>query len=138
MERNQLIAIISWTGENFGCSWSDPEAGSVVVTGKTIEEVKEKFEESLKWHIEGCVEDGDLLPSYLVHNEYSIHYELETAAMLQDAERYTSLEAISKVSGINAKQLSHYANGLKQPRKPQRDRIIQGLHEIGRRFLAMY
>lgn len=137
MANRKLKVDVSWTGKNFCCSWSDEVAGTVVVTAKTLEKLKENFAESLKWHFEGCVEDGDELPQYLVDGDYELDYNLDTAALLRDAETYTTMAAISRASGINQKQLSHYANGVKQPRPMQRARIIAGLHVIGSRIMAL-
>lgn len=137
MANRKLKVDVSWTGKNFCCSWSDEVAGTVVVTAKTLEKLKENFAESFKWHIEGCVEDGDELPQYLVDGDYELDYNLDTAALLRDAETYTTMAAISRASGINQKQLSHYANGVKQPRPMQRARIIAGLHVIGSRIMAL-
>lgn len=128
---------VSWTGKNFCCGWTDEAVGTVVATNKSLAKLKEEFEESLRWHIEGCVADGDELPSCLVEGEYTVEYELDTAALLRDAEQYTTMAAISRASGINAKQLSHYANGLKQPRPMQRERIVKGIHAIGESVLAL-
>lgn len=137
METKELRVDVSWTGKNFCCSWSDDEIGSVVVTNKSLEGLKSDFAESLKWHIEGCVEDGDTVPEYLVKGEYSLSFELSAAALLRDAEQYTTMTAISLASGINVKLLSHYANGLKTPRPAQRLRIVEGLHAIGNKVLAL-
>lgn len=137
MANHKLKVDVSWTGKNFGCSWSDEGAGTVVVTAKTFDKLKNDFKESLRLHIEGCVADGDNLPEYLVNGDYSIEYILDTAALLRDAETYTTMAAISRASGINQKQLSHYANGVKQPRAAQRARILAGLHLIGSQILSL-
>ena len=47
------------------------------------------------------------------------------------------MAAISRATGINQKQLTHYASSLKEPRPVQRERIISGLHRIGEAFLAI-
>lgn len=132
-----LKVHVGWTGNNFCCGLSEDIGGVVVVTAKTLAKVKEDFEESLRWHIEGCIADGDELPDYIVAGEYELEYELDTAAMLRDAELFTTMAAISRVTGINQKLLSHYASALKKPRPAQRKRIVDGLHAIGQRFLAI-
>ena len=109
----------------------------MAVTAKTLEGLKEDFPQSLRWHIEGCVSDGDLLPEYLVEGNYSIDYNLDAAALLRNAEVFTTMAAISRASGINQKQLSHYANGLKKPRDAQRQRIIDGLRRISAQIMAL-
>lgn len=138
MSANILKIHVSWNEKNFCCGWSDPQAGTVVATAKTLPELKRDFEQSLKWHIEGCIADGDALPDHLVNGNYELKYELDISALLRDAETYTTLSAISQASGINQKQLSHYANGIKHPRLKQRAKIISGLHEIASHLMAIY
>lgn len=137
MERKKLKVQVGWSGKNFCCELSKDIGGVVVVTAKTLPKLKEDFEESLRWHIEGCIADGDVLPDYIVSGDYEIDYELDTAAVLREAEQFTTMAAISRVTGINQKLLSHYANMLKIPRPAQRQRIVDGLHAIGRQFLAV-
>lgn len=137
MENQVLHIQVSWTGDNFCCSWSGEELGTVLAANKSLESLKSEFAESLKWHIEGCVEDGDNVPEYLINGDYSLSFELNAAALLRNAEQYTTLTAISHASGINVKLLSHYANGLKTPRQAQRMRIVNGLHKIGEKVLAI-
>lgn len=137
MEKKKLTVHIGWSGKNFCCGISEGIGGVVAVTAKTLSKVKAEFEESLRWHIEGCLADGDTLPDYLASGNYEIDYELDTAAMLREAECFTTMAAISRVTGINQKQLSHYANSIKKPRPIQRQRIVDGLHAIGRQFLEV-
>ena len=137
MANHKLRVDVSWTGKNFCCSRCDDVAGTVLVTAKSLAKLKEDFVQSLKWHIEGCVADGDVLPDYLVSGDYELDYNLDTAALLRDAEGYTTMAAISRASGINAKQLSHYASGIRQPRGAQLERIKQGLRIIGSELLAL-
>lgn len=137
MDKMKLKVHVGWSGKNFCCGLSEDIGGTVVVTAKTLAKLKEDFEESLRWHIEGCLADGDALPAYIANGDYELDYELDSAAMLREAEQFTTMAAISRVTGINQKLLSHYANALKRPRPAQRQRIVDGLHAIGRKFLAV-
>lgn len=138
MANKKLKVHVGWSGKNFCCGLSEDIGGTVVVTAKTLAKAKEDFEESLRWHIEDCLADGDALPEYLANGDYEIDYELDTAAMLREAERFTTLATISRVTAINQKLLSHYANAIKIPRPAQRQRIVNGLHEIGQQILAVH
>lgn len=128
---------VGWSGDNYCCSLGEDIGGVVAVTANTLPKLKKEFEESLRWHIEGCLADGDPLPEYVAAGDYDLDYQLDTAAMLRQAEQFTTMAAISRVTGINQKLLSHYANALKKPRDAQRQRIVDGLHQIGRQFLAV-
>ena len=73
----------------------------------------------------------------LPEGDYEFEFHLDAAALLQMCSPYASIAAISRVSGINQYQLSHYANGIKKPRPEQRRRIVEGLHKIGRELIAV-
>jgi len=66
-----------------------------------------------------------------------LEYHLDTAALLQKCSPYASIAAISRASGINQHQLSHYANGIKKPRPEQRRRIVDGIHKIGEELISV-
>jgi len=104
---------------------------------EVVRMLKDDFEESARLHIQGCIADGDTFPEYLAAGDYDICYDLDAAALIRNAESYTAMSAISRASGINQKQLSHYANGVKRPRSAQLERIKSGLHIIGSQLLAL-
>ena len=133
----KLQVKVSWTEDNFCGSWSDGQDGVVLVTAKTFPKFKEDMAEAIRFHIQGCVEDGDEFPTYLVNGEYEIEYDLDAAALIRNAESYTTMSVISRLSGINQKQLSHYANGIKHPRPLQVARIKAALGLIGAQLIAL-
>lgn len=128
---------ISWSEKNYCCGWGFEGVGAILCTNKTIEGIKQDFEESLRFHIEAMLEDGEEVPEWLATGDYEIEYTLSAAALLREAERFTTMASISRATGINQKLLSHYANALKTPRPAQRQRRVDGLHVIGRQFLAV-
>lgn len=129
---------ISWSEKNYCCGWGFEGIGAVFCTNKTIEGLKKDFKDSLRFHIEAMVEDGETVPEWLASGDYEIEYSLSSAALLREAEQFTTMAAISKITGINQKLLSHYANAIKIPRPAQRQRIVDGLHQIGRQILAVH
>ena len=129
---------VQWCEKNFGAALGDNVPGAVVLTAKTYEELRREVPETLRFHVEGMVEDGDDVPQWLRNGDYELEYNLiDTTTVLRAYEPFISLAAISRASGINQHQLSHYANGLKQPRPQQRQRIVDGIHKIGRELLAV-
>ena len=114
----KIIVNVSWCDKNFGAALSENVPGAVVVTAKTYDELIN-------------------VPQWLRDGDYEFEYHLDAAALLQMCSPYASIAAISRVSGINQHQLSHYANGIKKPRPEQRRRIVEGLHRIGRELIAV-
>lgn len=129
---------VQWCDKNFGASLSENVPGAVVLTAKTYEELMREVPETLRFHVEGMIDDGDDVPQWLVNGEYEFQYNLlDVVTVLRACEPYISLAAISRATGINQHLLSHYANGLKHPRPKQRQRIVDGIHKIGNELLAI-
>ncbi len=83
---------------------------------------------------------GDLRPLGAAHYRFRRRatQKKEMSLPPKEVEKFTTLAALSRATGINQRQLSHYAIGTKQPRPASRERIIQGLHAIGRMALSLY
>ena len=47
------------------------------------------------------------------------------------------MPALERLTGINQKQLHHYLAGYRKPREPQRKKIENALHNLGRELLAV-
>ena len=134
----KIVVHVSWFDKNFGAALDDAVPGAVVLTAKTFEELQEAVPETLRFHVEGLLEDEDEeVPDWLAKGDYEFEWDLDTAALLQVCSQFATLAAISRASGVNERQLSHYANGTKKPRKPQRQRIVDGLHKIGRSLISV-
>ena len=134
----KITVNVQWCDKNFGASLGDNVPGAVVLTAKTFEELQREVQETLRFHIDGMLADGDDVPQWLVDGDYEFEFNyLDTTTLLHAYEPYLTLAAISRASGINQHQLSHYANGIKQPRPQQRQRIVDGIHKIGRELLAV-
>lgn len=134
----KIIVNVAWVDKNFGASLSDNVPGAVVLTADTYEKLLQEVPETLRFHVEGMVEDGDDVPQWLVDGEYEFEYHLQdVATVLRAYEPFVSLAAISRASGINQHQLSHYATRMKTPRPEQRRRIVEGIHKIGKHLLAV-
>lgn len=134
----KIIVNVSWCGKNFSASLSDNVPGAVVFTASTFRELQKEAKESLDFHLEGMREDGDEVPSWWLSGDYEFVYQYsDVASLLQAYSDLVPLASISRASGINQCLLSHYANGLKRPRPQQRQRIVDGIHKIGRELLTV-
>lgn len=139
MSKKEIIKVfVEWTEKNFSASLSDNVPGAVVIAAKDVAELKREVIETLRFHVEGMLADGDEVPQWLADGDYELEYEyISAAALIHACEPYATIAALSRVTGINQRQLSHYANGLRNPRPEQRKRIVEGLHSIGRELLSV-
>ena len=128
---------VTWEDKNYCCGWALPGFGAVICTGKRLDSLKADFEDAIKAQVTDMVAEGEDVPVWLAAGDYTVEYTLAVSALLRQAEQFTTMAVISRFTGINQKQLSHYANSLKKPREAQRERIVNGLHAIGQQFIAV-
>ena len=132
----KIKVYISWAGTNFSGSFSDNVPGGVAFVAATFEDAMREAQVTLDFHMQGYVEDGEAPQWYLDHDYEFDFVCIDAASLLHAYSTDITLASISLETGINKSLLSHYANGLKTPRPAQRQRIVDGLHAIGRRLLA--
>ena len=133
MIMKKIKVQVEWSDKNFSAG-SGEINGVVIATGKILEEVKINFKKAFQFHIEGALEDGDKLPKNIVRGKYEFNFELGASAMLRLADGLISRSAISKASGINEKQLSHYLTGHRRAQAAQNEKIAAGIIKISKRI----
>ena len=112
------------------------EVPNVFGFGETVELAKQDAKASLEFYVECLNKTNRPIPEIL-QGEYELVFEFDIEALLKYIDGTVTKTALAKASGINATQLSHYSSGLKKPRKAQRERIVAGLHKLGRDLLAV-
>lgn len=132
--RMQKIKVqIGWL-DNYGAGSN--EVPGCVATHKTLDGVKKAYTESLRWHLEAMLADGDEIPNIL-QGDYELEFELNTLAILHYFNGILTRSALARVTGINERLLGHYATGHRNPRPVQRQRIIEGIRKIGAEFSSV-
>ena len=133
----KLNVTVEWCDKNYCAVAQDPLGGTIVVTEKNYDDLLVAFYESLDFHVNSLIEDGDLLPDWFVNKDYVVEFNLLPSAILRKAQNFTTLAAISRVTGINECLLHQYANNIKKPRPLQVDKIMNGLKTIGNNIIAL-
>ena len=131
--KKKINVLISHSGNNF-CAQSDQVSGCYA-TSKDADELKIQFKQTVDFYLDSLAEDNEKLP--FAKDGYELEFSYTTEALLQAYKDKLPFSALSKITGINQSLISHYANGIKKPRKKQSDRILTGFHEIGKELCAL-
>jgi len=130
----QVVINVDWD-KNYGASPAN-NAIACVVTGKTLNEIKERMAFSLSRHIADMCADGEAIPDEFC-GEYELEYHLSIRALLNYTDGIVPRKALAHVTGINQQQLSHYASGWRHPRPEMQRKIIDGIRTIGKQLIAV-
>ncbi len=126
---DKAIILVDWD-RNYSAAPKD-ERIACIATGRSIEELHINFERSLELHLKGLAQDGTEIPEEFT-NGYELEYRLSGKAMMHYVDQFVTRKALSRETGINLQQLSHYANGWRNPRPEMQAKIIQGIRNIGK------
>ena len=130
----KVIVDIYYTGNNY-CAHA-PILPGCISTADTLSEMKKNIKEAIEFHVESSLEVGDTIPE-VFKGEYELEYRLSIEALLNAYSDIFTKAALSRITGINQRQLWHYASGLRKPRPTQRKRIEEGLHRLGTELLTI-
>ena len=128
----KTIKIIIERNEDGFWGYAENEK-AIVGGGDTVQECKQD--------ILDCIEtlkelDEDNKPVFL-EKEYELVYKFDTASLLNYYKGIFTNSALERITGINQKQIQHYASGHRNPRLEQRIKIENALHNLGKELLAV-
>lgn len=72
----KIVVNVAWCNKNFGASFGDNVPGAVVFTAQTFDELQKEAKETLDFHVEGLIEDGEQVPKWLKNGDYEFIYNM--------------------------------------------------------------
>lgn len=116
----------SHTDSGFCCS-CDLLPGWTVSGSKDFKKFKAYVQESIDFYLDCARKDGDEYPN-VFDGEYEVVYQFDTCGLLNYYQGILSFSGLQEITGINQKQLAHYAAGRSKPRPQQVKKIEEGIH----------
>jgi predicted RNase H-like HicB family nuclease len=134
-ETRHLTAIIETTENNYGAYLK--EVDGVIGIGKTLDEVKKSLLESIDIIIEECRENDEYELPEALSGIFEIDFKMDVKSFLSVYYGIFTKAGLERLTGINQKQLWHYANGKTVPRRAQILKIENALHQLGSELLSI-
>ena len=124
IKMRKVDAVIERAGDGTYSIYSNAEDLPYLITGtgKTVEEAKK------------CFEDGydDMRRYYLEEGkpfvEVEMQYKYDMASFLSYCSKFISLAGLSRMTGINQQQLSHYVTGRRNPSESTKKKVQDAIH----------
>jgi hypothetical protein len=126
----KVIVNVDWE-DNYG-AWIDSLPGCVAVA-HTYDALKKEIAKSVEMHIAAMKEDGDETPDEF-KDEYTLAFKMNTRALLHHYNGIFTQAGLSRITGINQRQIGHYATGHSVPRESQRRKIVDGIRHLLEEF----
>lgn len=123
---NIVEVIVEYSAENLSAYI---EGIPVVTTGKDIAEVEHNMKEALELYVEACREMGIEVDARIAE-EYDLKFRIDAATFINYYSSIFTKAALSRITGINERQLWHYAAGVHKPRRRQLEKIQNGVQSL--------
>lgn len=109
--------------ENNLCAYID--GAPIVIVGNTLSEIEKNAAEAIELYLE----DNDN-PVEVLKGEFKLFFEIDIPTFLGYYSNIFTKAALSRITGINERQLWHYAAGVHKPRKKQIEKITNGIQKL--------
>lgn len=111
--------IVEYAGKNLSAYI---EGAPIITVGNNLNEVEDHIREAIELYLE-----DNPNPCKLLTGEYELKFRIDTATFINYYSNIFTKAALSRITGINERQLWHYAAGVHKPRKKQTDKIQNGI-----------
>lgn len=108
----------------------------IFAVGKSVDEIKKGIIDSIEVLKEECKEFGGEIPEAL-KGDYELIFKMDARSVLDFYSNLFTKSGLERITGINQKQLWHYASGLRNPRPEQSLKLEKALHKLGEELLAI-
>ena len=131
----KTIKVIIERAEHNYSAYLDGVDG-IVATGSSVEEIKMNMYEAINALIDECKEFGCEVPEELT-GDCELVFKMDVKSLLDFYSGIFSKAGLERITGINQKQLWHYASGGRKPRPEQAIKLESALHKLGEELLSI-
>ena len=124
MEKRKVNAVIERAGDGTYSIYMDADDMSYLVTGTgtTVDEAKRVFEGGYEDMRRYYAEKGKPF------EEVDFSFKYDMASFLSYYSKVLSLAGLSRLTGINQQQLSHYVTGRRNPSPKTVEKVQNAIH----------
>ena len=125
--------IVEHAGDNLSAYI---EGVPVITTGNDVKEIEKNMQESVELYLESCREMS-IAPVDVLQGEFTLRFKIDAATFINYYSNIFTKAALSRITGINERQLWHYAAGVHKPRKRQLEKIQKGINALTKELSAI-
>jgi len=130
---NKVNVIVEYSDKNLSAYIED---APIITTGKDLKEIKKNMNEAIELYLESCKE-MKIVPVPTLQGEIQLDYKIDAATFINYYSGIFTKAALSRITGINERQLWHYAAGIHKPRKQQLEKIQNGINALTKELTSI-
>lgn len=128
-----VAVIVEDAGPNLSAYIED---APVITVGNNIREIEKNMKEAVELYLGSCKE-MNIAPVEILQGEFTLKFKIDAATFINYYSSIFTKAALSRITGINERQLWHYAAGVHKPRKQQLEKIQKGINALTEELAAI-
>lgn len=112
------------------------EGAPVMTVGNDVKEIEKNMKEAVELYLESC-QEMNIAPVEVLQGEFTLKFKIDAATFINYYSNIFTKAALSRITGINERQLWHYAAGVHKPRKQQLEKIQKGINALTEELAAI-
>lgn len=128
-----VVVIVENAGNNLSAYI---EGAQVITVGNDVKEIENNMKEAVELYLDSCKE-MNIAPVEILQGEFTLKFKIDTATFINYYSSIFTKAALSRITGINERQLWHYAAGVHKPRKQQLEKIQKGINALTEELAAI-
>lgn len=112
------------------------EGAPVITVGNDVKEIEKNMKEAVELYLKSCKE-MNIAPVEVLQGEFTLKFKIDAATFINYYSSIFTKAALSRITGINERQLWHYAAGVHKPRKQQLEKIQKGINALTEELSAI-
>lgn len=112
------------------------EGAPVMTVGNDVKEIEKNMKEAVELYLESC-QKMNIAPVEVLQGEFTLKFKIDAATFINYYSSIFTKAALSRITGINERQLWHYAAGVHKPRKQQLEKIQKGINALTEELAAI-
>ena len=128
--------IVEHAGKNLSAYIEDAPVITVGNDMREIEDNMREIEDNMREAIELYLEDNSN-PCEVLSGEFELKFKIDAATFINYYSNIFTKAALSRITGINERQLWHYAAGVHKPRRQQLEKIQKGIQALSKELSAI-
>jgi len=125
----QVVVTVEYAGRNLSAYI---EGAPVITVGNDLKEIEKNMREAI-----GLYLDGNPNPCEMLTGDFELKFRIDTPTFINYYSDIFTKAALSRITGINERQLWHYAAGVHKPRKSQVEKIQRGIGVLANELSAI-
>ena len=125
----KVVVIVEYSEKNLSAYIND---APIITVGTDLNDIENNIKEAIELYLE-----DNNNPCEVLSGEFELEFKIDVATFINFYSNIFTKAALSRITGINERQLWHYAAGVHKPRRTQIEKIQRGIKHLSKELSSI-